>query len=142
MITQMTFEEMMKRSEDGTLKNAMIKDYSLGLGTRFKIFDVLEDIELGINNMISEEKLKNVKSVTLTNLMDDNTILGIKFKNDKSKDKFTIVVECRELIKRFKVIDNRVKTLENKGFFGSLKQLLNSRKMGDKLIQIILDNEK
>lgn len=141
MFTQMTFEEMMKRAEDGTLKDAMLKDYSLGFGTRFKVFGVLEDIELGINNMISENKLKNVKSVSLTGLVDDKTVLGIKFKNDKSKNKFTIVVECRELIKRYKVVDNRVKPVENPGLFGSLKQLLNRSALEKTLIELILENE-
>lgn len=141
MFTQMTFEEMMRRSEDGTLKDAMLKDYSLGLGTRFKVFDVLEDIETGINNMISEKKLKNVKSVSLTSLVDDKTVLGIKFKNDKSKSKFTIEVQCRELIKRFKVVDNRVETVVNPGLFGSLKQLLNRSALEKTLIELILENE-
>ena len=137
----MTFQEMMERAENGTLNDTLIKEYSLGLGMRFKIYDVLEDIELGINNMISEKKLKNVRKVTLSGLTDDKTLLGIKFKNDKSKSKYTIVVKCKELITKYQVVDNRAEHVVNPGFFGNLKTLLGRRGLEKKLIEIILENE-
>ena len=143
MFAQMDFQEMMKRAEEGTLLDVLNKDYSVLLGHRFKMYDVLEDIEIGINQMKEEKKLNNIKSVTLSELNDDVIFLGIKFKNDRSKGKYSILVECSELIKRYKITDKRkkVKKEDEPGLFGGMKELKRGANLVDSLINLIIENE-
>ncbi len=141
MFTQMSQEEMKRRSEDGTLKDAMIRDWSIMLGNRFKMYDVLEDIKEGIIDLKKAKNLKKIRHVELTNLNDDTLNLGIKFRNDKSKERFSIIVECIELIKKYQVVDNRVKNVEKPGLFRSFSKLSNRRGLEKNLIKLILENE-
>lgn len=143
MFTQMTFPEMMKRAEEGTLGDVLNRDYSILLGHRFKMYDVLEDIEIGINQMKEEKKLNNIKKVTLSGLADDTMYLGIKFKNDKGKNKHSIVIECREIIKRYKIVDNRkkVKKEDEPGLFAGILKLKTANGLIESLMTIIIENE-
>jgi len=143
MFTEMTFQEMIKRAEEGTLGDTLNRDYSILLGHRFKMYDVLEDIKNGIEEMKDAKKLNNIKKVTLSGLADDTIYLGIKFKNDRGKNKHSIEVECREIIKRYKIVDKRkkVKKEDEPGLFGSIKELKSRRNLVKSLIDTIIENE-
>ena len=130
----MTLSEMFKRSEEGTLHYVLLKDISLALGNRFRMYDVLEDIKESI-----DLNLFNISKIDLSQLNDDTLELGIKYKSDNSKHEFSIIIKSVEILNRYLLIDNT--TIDIKpGLFSTISKLKNSKNMKELLIENIIKN--
>ena len=103
---------------------SLLKDYAIATGARFKVYDVLEDIYFAVDNL-------KMGDACLSKLVDDELTLGIKFKKDLSKHKYSIIVKPIELVKRYTIVNNI-----NDVVYG----IMNQKRLENELIKIIIDN--